>query len=104
MQVAGDAVAVGLHLEPPFPLLGTGQLQDDGGLRGERGEQVEVVGGERLAAGRPQHRQHPPAGVWPIGATIPGPNVAVSSTTAAGRRADDGHVLMSSMTRGSPAS
>ena len=61
VQVAGDAVAVGLHLEPPFPLLGTGQLQDDGGLRGERGEQVQVVGGKRLAAGRPQHRQHPPA-------------------------------------------
>ena len=59
VQVAGDAVAVGLHLQPALPLLGAGQLQDDGGLRGERRQQVELVGRERLAAAR---RAGPPAG------------------------------------------
>ena len=44
VQVAGDAVAVGLHLQPALALLGAGELEDDGGLRGERRQQVEFVG------------------------------------------------------------
>ena len=47
VQVAGDPVPVGLHLEPPLALLGAGQLQDDRRAGGERREQLQVVGVER---------------------------------------------------------
>ena len=62
VQVAGDAVPVRLDLQALLPLLRPGQLEDDGGLGGERRQEVEVVGGERLAPRGAHHREQPPPG------------------------------------------
>ena len=47
VQVAGDAVAVGEHVEFAHPALRAGQLPGQRGLVGERGHHVELVGAER---------------------------------------------------------
>ena len=57
VQVAGDAVAVGEHVELAHPALRAGQLPGQGGLVGERGHHVELFVAERLRADGPQRDQ-----------------------------------------------
>ena len=104
VQVAGDAVAVRLDLQPALALLRAGQLEDDGGLGRERRQQLEVVGGERLAARGAHDREQAPPGACPSGAIIAGPKPVVTSTAAGAFRPSSGVVLTSSISRGTPAS
>ena len=73
MQVAGDAVAVGEHVEFPHPALRRGQLPGQGGLVGECGDHVELFSRER-ARTRTRTATSTPATV----------SVARSGTTRAG--------------------
>ena len=57
MQVAGDAVAVGLHLQPALALLAADQLQRHRRLGGERGGQVEQLRLEGLQVAPPHDHQ-----------------------------------------------
>ena len=79
VQVAGDAVAVGEHVEFAHPALSGGQLPGQRGLVGERGQHVELFVGEAVRAGG-AHASSTPATVSVVrsGSTSAGP--ASSST------------------------
>ena len=92
VQVAGDAVAVGLHLQPALALLGAGQLEDDRGLGGERrragpARRGRTPGARRRAASREARGR----ARCRAGTTSAGPYPAVSSTTTAARVPHDRH-------------
>ncbi len=66
MQVAGDTIAVGEHVQFPQPLLGPGQVQRQRGLPGEPPAQLgDLAGIGRLsaAAGGGHHTESGGAGV-----------------------------------------
>ena len=73
MQVAGDAVPVGLHLEAALPLLRPGQFQDDRRAGGEGGHQLQVVGVERRRTPTAERDEQPAFRPLPRGTIMAGP-------------------------------
>ena len=63
MQIAGDALAVGDHVQFAHPALGAGQLPGHRRLVGERGGHPELVGGELPGSVPAQRHHHPGRGV-----------------------------------------
>jgi hypothetical protein len=65
VQVAGDAVPVGLDLQAALAFPRPGQLEDHRGLGGEGRQQVEFIGGERFAPREAHDGEQPSPGHIP---------------------------------------
>ena len=93
VQVRGDAVALVEHGGPLLLGAGLGELDGDGGLVGEAGGHVQVLGGERRPAAQPRDaRAHrgccgePTSGTTSIGPTSRSSGTAAEAGPLVGSR------------------